>query len=75
MAEQRCTKVPDPDQPPFLSGQSNTSLLAVLLTAAANTEPFLAAAVEKLPTMTTLPVLERLRDKADDNLNLQYHER
>ncbi|KAF6235109.1 hypothetical protein HO173_006736 [Letharia columbiana] len=74
MAEQGCTKVPDPDRPPFLSNQSKSSLPAFLLTDAVNTQPSLAAAVEKLPTVTTIPVLESLHNDPDDNLGLQSYE-
>ncbi|CAF9921563.1 hypothetical protein IMSHALPRED_005205 [Imshaugia aleurites] len=72
MVEQGCTKVPDPDQPPFLPGHSNNgSLPAILLTQAAHTQPSLAANVEKVPTMTTLPRLESLHGDLDDPLGLQ----
>lgn len=60
MAQQGCTDVPDPDRPPFLQGQGNTTLPAVLLTAPEEMQPSLTAVFEKFPTMTTLPVLESL---------------
>lgn len=74
MAEHGCTEVQDPDQPPFLSDQNNSTLPVVLLTDTANTQPSLVAAFGKLPTVTTIPVCESLRDEPDDLLGVQYYE-
>lgn len=70
MAQQGCTNVPDPDRPPFLTGQDNATLPASTLTTFAETQPSFAAAVETLPTMTRLPVLESLNGIHDDLLDL-----
>lgn len=68
VVQQGCTNVPDPNRPPFIQGQSNVSLPAKLLTPFAETQASHATDVEKLPSITQLPVLESLNEDQDDLL-------
>ena len=72
MAEQGCTKVPDPDQPPFLRDHNKGNPTPLLLIDAAGTQPSLATSVNKPPNIPTLSVLESPRDDQDDPLDLVY---